>query len=123
MPQSFSNNFQQSLIFQKALSCFVETPGLLHVCFHTLKTIYDAFRHLMKWEMSVIKWEKIKLSKESDCYDTSQQSCFMFLNESERCLIDVVLLTIPDSHHNEDTKLLPFEVTRKHLQFLENNEA
>jgi hypothetical protein len=37
--QSFSQNYVQATVFQKALDCVVETSGPLHVAFHMLQTI------------------------------------------------------------------------------------
>ena len=34
--QSFSNNFIQANVFQRALECVIETSGPLHVAFHIL---------------------------------------------------------------------------------------
>ena len=55
IPQSFSRNFLQAIIFQKAMSYVVVTSGQLHACFHMLQTTHDMFRQFFKRSMSVVK--------------------------------------------------------------------
>ena len=58
IPQSYSNNFRQSLMFQKSLGCVTNSRGTLHVAFHVSQTMFNVFRILLSWTGHVFNWKK-----------------------------------------------------------------
>ncbi len=135
IPQSYARNFQQALVFQKALKRVIEIPGALHISFHMLQTIFDVFGVFIKWNVNVLKWKKIKVSKVSECFQLARELAFLVLEECERYLIDTMfMVSISESEKKdllEDSKKVPCLVSKLFERFLsrtsnswsENNEA
>ena len=122
IPQSYSRNFQQAIIFQKALKRIVEIPGTLHISFHMLQSIFDLFRPLIKWILNVVRWKKAKINHVSDSFQICRDLSFLALEECERYLMDV-MLTIELSEGErrqlmEDTNKIPSILSRMFNKFL-----
>ena len=48
MNMKFTDTFQQSLTFQKALSRVIAVSGPLHTAFHMLQVIYDIYKDILQ---------------------------------------------------------------------------
>jgi hypothetical protein len=125
IPQSFKNNFKQSLVFQKALGQVIETSGPLHIAFHMLQTIFDIYKHLINWSINIVEWKRIKKNKVSDCFQLSKQLIMLVLNEAERYLVDVMFhYYMSDDKKRqctEDNATSVYIFATCYLEFLDDN--
>ena len=83
---SFSSSFEQTIIFQRALSRVVDINGSLHMAFHMLQCIYTVFQTLLKWAQNIVDWKRLIPTKVSDSFDLARQLVNLLLGEVERYL-------------------------------------
>ena len=126
IPQLFSNNYQQSIHFQKALSCAVENSGPLHVAFHMLQVVYIVFNVLLKNAIGVIEWKKIQMSKVSDCFQSTKAMALLLLEQCERYLVDEMICGMTQQQHQElmmssEKDVFPLLFSRMYIDFLKDN--
>ena len=68
LPLSFTKAYQQSQIFQKALTRVVDISGPLHMSFHMLQSIFIVYNCFLKGIQQCLGWKKIQFTKVSDNY-------------------------------------------------------
>ena len=68
MNMKFTDTFEQTLQFQKALTRVMAVSGPLHMAFHMLQVIFDVYRHLLSNIQLCLGWKKINMSKVSQNY-------------------------------------------------------
>ena len=86
LPMSFTRAFQQSKIFQKALSRVIDVSGPLHTAFHILQSIFIVYNCFLKCIQQCLGWKKITYTKVSENYrlcnhmvDIAYEEVFRFL--------------------------------------------
>jgi hypothetical protein len=127
IPQSYSDNFRQSIEFEKALSCVIETSGPLHIAFHILQTIYTIFDLLLECAITVVGWKKIKVTKVSDCFQSAKGLAFLLLEELERYLVDVMIQEMDNDTKKEvmqqkDSDEFPILMAQCFIDFLSDSK-
>ena len=65
---SFTKAYQQSQIFQKALTRVIDISGPLHMSFHMLQSIFIVYNCFLKAIQQCLGWKKIQFTKVSDNY-------------------------------------------------------
>ena len=86
LPFRFTKAYEQSLVFQKAVSRVTEESGPLHMAFHMLQCIYTVYKNLLLLFQSIVDWKKLKPTKVSDNFRLCESLCFMCYEEVFRFL-------------------------------------
>ena len=68
LPMNFTNAYQQSIVFQKALSRVIEISGPLHTSFHMLQVVYTIYKSLLSTVQQCLGWKRVNNQKVSDNY-------------------------------------------------------
>ena len=127
LPLSFSAAFEQSLVFQKALSRVIEMSGPLHMSFHMLQSIYILFGNLLLVTQNCIEWKKIKPAKVSDNYRLCEALSLIAYDEIYRVLwfkyiIEHTSKQTNDTNMQEDKEsieLMTIGLSRGFLEYVE----
>ena len=86
LPFRFTKAYEQSLVFQKAVSRVTEESGPLHMAFHMLQCIYTVYKNLLLLFQNIVDWKKLKPTKVSDNFRLCESLCFMCYEEVFRFL-------------------------------------
>ena len=121
---SFSNDFKQARIFEKALSRVIELNGPLHMSFHILQCIYIIFGKMMEWGKAVVDWKRIKLNKVSESFELCKQLLFLMLDEASRLSWDLFvhenkLLINSIINYSSGAEYVIFHITTAYCHFID----
>ena len=123
MPLSFTNAFQQSQVFHKALSRVVEISGPLHMAFHILQSIYIIYKDLLQWAQTSIEWKKLKPTKVSDNFRLSESLCLMLYEEIFRSLFFRYMKESEKEHNGfiyiNDENLIAVKLSKGFMQYID----
>ena len=79
LPYSYSREFKQSLVFQKALTKVIDISGPLHIAFHMLQSMFIVYKDMTQWAQNVVGWKKVNVNKVSKSFDMCRQLCMLTL--------------------------------------------
>ena len=92
LDMKFTDAFEQSMTFQKALTRVIELNGPLHMAFHMLQCVFTLFSGILKLMQEVLQWKRIRHEKVSESFALCKALLFLGLEELERLLWDVVII-------------------------------
>lgn len=88
---SFTQNYEQAKVFEKAFERIIEVNGQLHMAFHMLQSIFIVFSTLIKWFVKIVKWKRINIGKVSHNFRLCRRLAFLVQEEIERYVWDLFL--------------------------------
>ena len=91
LPYAYTKVFEQSIIFQKALTRVIDISGPLHIFSRVLQSIFTIYKDMMKWVQTVVNWKKLNMNKALESFNTCRQLCMLTLGEVERLAVDLFI--------------------------------
>jgi len=128
LPLSFTESYEQSHIFQQALSRVISISGPLHSAFHMLQAIITLFKTLFQCAQKCLGWKKLNLAKVSDnyrlCLDMAdilfdklfRYIFYTFLNSAEYLFSEADF----DKQNHNDYELGIIKILREFNKFAED---
>lgn len=123
LPLTFTRAYQQSLIFQEALTRVVEIIGPLHTSFHILQCLYSVYNCILKCTQRCLGWKKLHFNKISDNYRLCVHMIDIVYEETNRMLMHNFLLEYCNSESNTtsfDDAELAIDIALKFDTYINN---